>query len=126
MTYQSPDIAFSPLNEACSCTARILTCLHTLVIFIGADYSHTWLVVRFVDGRPEALVAAPSPDDSGARPVERDVSVERHLGNSCLEALQGTRLLQTQRRSHIPRGVALGWKRKKSLFFFFPQYILLS
>lgn len=70
-------------------TSRYLTRLHALVVLFHSGRS----VVGFVDGCPEALVAAPPPDDSGAWPVEREVPVEGDLGNSRLEALEGAGLL---------------------------------
>lgn len=70
-----------------------LTCLHALVVFFcGGDRP----VVGLVDCRAEALVAAPAPDDARAGPVEGEVPVEGHLGDGCLEALQGARLLQAE------------------------------
>lgn len=72
--------------------SRHLTCLHALVILFRGGRP----VVGFVDGCPEALVAAPPPDDSGARPVEREVPVEGHLCDSRLEALEGAGLLQAE------------------------------
>lgn len=70
-------------------TSRYLTRLHALVVLFHSGRS----VVGFVDGCPEALVAAPPPDDSGAWPVEREVPVEGDLGNSRLEALERAGLL---------------------------------
>lgn len=66
-----------------------LTRLHALVVLFGRRRP----VVGFVDGCPEALVAAAPSDDAGAWPVEGEVPVERHLGDSRLEALQGAGLL---------------------------------
>lgn len=77
-----------------------LTCLHALVVFLRRHRP----VVGLVDGRPEALVAAPPPDDAGAGPVEGEVPVEGHLGDGRLEALQRAGLLQAERRAHVLRG----------------------
>ena len=66
-----------------------LTCLHALVVILRGGRS----VVGFVDGCPEALVAAAAPDDAGARPVEGEVPVEGDLGDGGLEALQRAGLL---------------------------------
>lgn len=66
-----------------------LTCLHALIVILRGSRS----VVGFVDGCPEALVAAPPPNDTGARPVEGEVPIESDLSHSCLEALERARLL---------------------------------
>lgn len=66
-----------------------LTRFHALIIL----FRRSWSVVGFVDGCPEALVAAPPSDDTGARPVEGEVPVKRYLGNRRLEALKRAGLL---------------------------------
>lgn len=60
--------------------ARTLTGLHAFVVIINHG-----LVVGLVNGGSEAFVAAPSPDDSWPRAVERNVPVQRHLGDSGLQ-----------------------------------------
>lgn len=85
-----------------------LTRLHAFVVLFIAHHVHTGSVVGFVDSRTEALVATTSTDDSGTRPVEGDVPVERHLRHGCLETLQRAGLLQTQIGPYVSCGVTLG------------------
>lgn len=91
-------ILFQKLEDCCgdqTCylsdteSVGYLTCLHALVVFFRRGRP----VVGFVDGRPEALVAAAPPDYTRARPVEGEVPVQGHLGDGRLEALERAGLL---------------------------------
>lgn len=84
-----------------------LTSLHALVIVVCGS----WSVVGFVNGCPEAFVAATPPDDAGAGPVEWEVPVEGDLRNSSLEALKRAGLLEAQRWSDIFCG-RTWWRRE--------------
>lgn len=71
-------------------TGQPLTCVHAGVLLHSSDPR---LLVRLIDGGSETLVASSTPDDLRARPGDGDLSVQRCLGNSSLEALQGAGLL---------------------------------
>lgn len=88
--------------------SKTLTCLHAFILLFITHHVDTRSVIGFVDSRAEALVAATSTDDSGTRPVEGDVPVERYLCHGCLEALQRAGLLQAQIGPDISCGVTLG------------------
>lgn len=58
----------------------LLTCLHAFVIIINR-----WLVIGLVDSSSEALIAASASNDSRAWAMERNVTVQSHLGHGCLQ-----------------------------------------
>lgn len=59
----------------------LLTSFHAFIVIICYRF-----IIRFVYGSSEALIAASSSDNSRARAVEGNITIQSHLSNGCLQA----------------------------------------
>lgn len=60
----------------------LLTGFHAFIIIICYRF-----IIGFVYGSSEAFIAASSSDNSWARAVEGNITVQSHLSNCCLQTL---------------------------------------